>query len=69
MFDPRKEHHKFLTMEPKVQESVEMLFKAKWNLPKAARNCGLTEEEMKAIFNKYCFTQGPTHDKLGNPII
>ena len=56
-------------MESRVQESLDMLFKAKWNLPKAARNCDLTEEEMRAIFNKYCFTQGPTHDKLGNPII
>jgi hypothetical protein len=56
-------------MEPKVQESLDMLFKAKWNLPRAARNCNLTDEEMRAIFNKYCFIQVPTHDKLGNPII
>jgi|TARA_B100001964_G_C14246762_1_gene607841 hypothetical protein len=33
---------------------MEMLFTAKWNLPKAAKNCGLTEKEMKITFNEYC---------------
>jgi len=55
-------------MEPELQESVEMLFKAKWNVPKAANNCNLTQDEMKAVFNKYCHLNPPTHDKLGNPI-
>ena len=31
-----------------------MLFHAKWNVPKAADNCGLTWKEMKITFNEYC---------------
>tara|TARA_R100000231_G_scaffold93657_1_gene70284 strand:- start:610 stop:759 length:150 start_codon:yes stop_codon:yes gene_type:complete len=33
---------------------MEMLFAAKWNLPKAANNCNLTYKEMKITFNEYC---------------
>ena len=52
-------------MELKVQESLEMLFKAKWNIPKAADNCGLTQRDMKIMFNEYCRLNPPTHDRLG----
>ena len=31
-----------------------MLFSAKWNVPTAALNCGLTQKEMKITFNEYC---------------
>ena len=41
-------------MRPETRHSMEMLFTAKWNLPKAAKNCGLTEKEMKITFNEYC---------------
>ena len=41
-------------MRPETRQSMEMLFTAKWNLPKAAKNCGLTEKEMKITFNEYC---------------
>ena len=34
-------------MRPETRESMEMLFKAKWNLPKAAKHCNLTNKEMK----------------------
>jgi hypothetical protein len=33
---------------------MEMLFVAKWNIPKAAKNAGLTDKEMKITFNEYC---------------
>jgi hypothetical protein len=33
---------------------MEMLFRAKWNVPKAAEYCGLTVKEMKITFNEYC---------------
>jgi hypothetical protein len=33
---------------------MEMLFHAKWNVPTAAKHCGLTEKEMKITFNEYC---------------
>jgi hypothetical protein len=39
---------------------MEMLFGAKWNIPTAARNCGLTNKEMKITFNEYCRLQPPT---------
>jgi len=31
-----------------------MLFHAKWNIPKAAKHCNLTNKEMKITFNEYC---------------
>ena len=37
-----------------------MLFAAKWNLPKAAKNAGLTNKEMKITFNEYCTFHPPT---------
>ena len=47
-------------MRPNTRESMEMLWAAKWNLPKAARNAELTDKEMKIIFNEYCQFHPPT---------
>ena len=47
-------------MRPKTRQSMEMLFSAKWNLPKAARNANLTDKEMKITFNEYCAFHPPT---------
>lgn len=61
-------------MRPETRKSMEMLFSAKWNLPKAAKNCGLTEKEMKITFNEYCVFHPPTWELndttqlLQNPI-
>ncbi len=55
-------------MRPETRQSMEMLFAAKWNLPKAAKNCNLTEKEMKITFNEYCVFHPPTYDKYGNLI-
>ena len=41
-------------MRPETRKSMEMLFRAKWNLPKAASHCNLTNKEMKITFNEYC---------------
>jgi len=41
-------------MRPETRTAMEMLFSAKWNLPKAARYCNLTDKEMKITFNEYC---------------
>ncbi len=41
-------------MRPETRKSMEMLFSAKWNVPTAAKNCGLTNKEMKICFNEYC---------------
>jgi len=43
-----------------TRKSMEMLFNAKWNLPKAAAYCNLTHKEMKITFNEYCNFHPPT---------
>jgi len=48
-------------MRPETRKSMEMLFAAKWNVPKAADNCGLTWKEMKITFNEYCRFHLPTY--------
>lgn len=48
-------------MRPATRQSMEMLFAAKWNIPFAAKNCGLTNKEMKITFNEYCFFHKPTY--------
>jgi hypothetical protein len=49
-------------MRPETRKSLEMLFSAKWNLPKAAKNCNLTNKELKIIFNEFCRLHPPTFD-------
>ena len=41
-------------MRVETREAMEKLYTAKWNIPKAARHCGLTNKEMKITFNEYC---------------
>ena len=48
-------------MRPETRQSMEMLFSAKWNIPKAAKNCGLTNKEMKITFNESCRLHPPTY--------
>ena len=50
-------------MRVETRQSMEMLFVSKWNLPKAAKNCGLTNKEMKITFNEYCAFHPPTYDE------
>ena len=40
---------------------MEMLFAAKWNVPTAAKNCNLTNKEMKITFNEYCRLHPPIY--------
>ena len=49
-------------MRPETRQSMEMLFVAKWNIPKAARNAGLTDKEMKITFNEYCSLHPCTYE-------
>ena len=51
------------SMRPETRQSMEMLFHAKWNLPKAAKNANLTDKEMKITFNEYCAFHPPTYDE------
>ena len=39
-------------MRPETRKSMEMLFNARWNLPRAARHANLTNKEMKITFNE-----------------
>tara|TARA_Y100000022_G_C13218731_1_gene361273 strand:+ start:1054 stop:1212 length:159 start_codon:yes stop_codon:yes gene_type:complete len=47
---------------------MEMLWSAKWNLPKAAKHCNLTHKEMKITFNEYCYFHPPTYNEAGKYI-
>jgi hypothetical protein len=38
-----------------------MLFATRWNLPKAAQHAGLTNKEMKIVFDEYCKLNPPTY--------
>tara|TARA_S200002703_G_scaffold91376_1_gene78840 strand:- start:405 stop:569 length:165 start_codon:yes stop_codon:yes gene_type:complete len=49
-------------MRPETRKSMEMLFSAKWNLPKAAKHANLTNKEMKITFNEYCAFHPSTYD-------
>ncbi|ADO97367.1 hypothetical protein SSM2_023 [Synechococcus phage S-SM2] len=51
-----------MSMRPETRQSMEMLFAAKWNLPRAAKNAGLTNKEMKITFNEYCRFHQPTYE-------
>ena len=50
-------------MRPETRKAMEMLFTAKWNLPKAAKHANLTNKEMKITFNEYCAFHPPTYDE------
>lgn len=40
-------------MRPETREAMERLYRAEWNVPKAADHCGLTWKEMKICFSEY----------------
>jgi hypothetical protein len=50
-----------MSTRPETKKSLEMLFAAKWNLPRAAENAKLTNKELKIIFNEYCEFHPPTY--------
>jgi hypothetical protein len=41
------------TTPENVREANEALFKAKWNLPQAAKHCGMSQKEMKLTFFEF----------------
>jgi len=55
-------------MRPETRKSMEMLFSAKWNVPKAAENCNLSWKEMKITFNEYCAFHPPTYKTENNQL-
>ena len=47
-------------MRTETQESLDNLFTAKWNLPRAPTNSGLVFDEMRIMYNHYCKSNPPT---------
>ena len=48
-------------MRPQTRKAMEMLFAAKWNVPKAANYCNLTNKECKIVFSEYCLLNPATY--------
>ena len=55
-------------MRIETREATEMLFSAKWNLPKAAKHCRLSRKEMMITFSEYCALHDPTYTIFENAI-
>mgnify|MGYP001412721655 CR=1 FL=1 len=55
-------------MRQETRYAMEMLFKAKWNVPQAAKHCGLSQKEMKITFNEYCNFHPPTYNNFDTSI-
>jgi transcriptional regulator with AAA-type ATPase domain len=50
------------TTPENVKESNEALYRARWNLPKAAEHCGMTNKEMKLTFFEYLKYHAPDYE-------
>ena len=50
-------------MRPETRKAMEMLFAAKWNIPKAAEHCNLTNKECKIVFSEYCRLHPPNYEQ------
>ena len=50
------------TTPENVREANENLFRAKWNLPQAAKHCGMNEKEMRLTFFEYVKYHPPTYN-------
>jgi hypothetical protein len=48
-------------MRVETREAMENLFHAKWNVPTAAKHCGLTTKELKICFHNYVETHDPSY--------
>lgn len=53
--------NKVKTTPQNVQEANESLFYSKWNLPQAAKHCGMSEKEMKLTFWEFLKYNPPTY--------
>jgi hypothetical protein len=54
---------KVKTTPQNVQEANQNLFCAKWNLPEAAKHCGMTNKEMKLTFFEYLKYHKPDYEE------
>jgi hypothetical protein len=53
-------------MRKETRESMENLFTAKWNVPKAAKHCGLSVKEVKIVFSEYMIYHDVTYIEENN---
>ena len=53
---------KVKTNPQNVKEANENLFRSKWNLPRAAKHCGMTDKEMKFTFFEYLKYNKPDYE-------
>ena len=53
-------------MRSQTKESIDKLFSAKWNLPQAAVNCGMSYDELRILFNEYCKSHPPLYNEDGS---
>jgi hypothetical protein len=51
------------TSKAELSEALELLFTARWNIPRAARHSGLTDDEMKSIFAEHCKHNPPRYNQ------
>jgi hypothetical protein len=56
------------TTPQNVNEANQALFKAKWNLPKAADHCGMTIKEMKMTFREFLKYHPVTYKEHGTQL-
>jgi hypothetical protein len=42
-------------------EAMNQLFSARWNVPQAAKHCGLSNEDCKEAFKQYCLNHPTTY--------
>ena len=54
-------NERFYQMTAEIRYAILMLFSAKWNVPEAAKHCGLSKQQMKVTFNEYCSKNGVTY--------
>jgi hypothetical protein len=43
------------------KEAMGLLFSAKWNVPQAAKHCGVGNKECKEMFRQYCLKHPVTY--------
>ena len=55
-------------MRKETREAMEMLFRARWNLVKAANHAGLTLKETKLAFAGWCESHPCIYNKTGQLI-
>jgi hypothetical protein len=56
-----------MTDKVKLNHALDMLYKAKWNVPQASAHCGLSHDEMMKLFSHEATTGRLLPQKWGIP--